>query len=284
MPWANTRYDIFRLNKTTNQYDSIGTTLTPIYTDEGLVNKTEYCYYVRAVGSYSINGIASPLINLSQRACGTPIDTVPPCPPKLVITNNCDSTGRTAETAIFNLLRWTNPKNNCKGSDDLAKYHVYYADTEGAPFSKIATITVINDTILSHQNVINHSVAGCYYVTALDSVGNESPRSNTFCVDNCPYYLLPNAFTPNGDGDNELFKPINLRFIAKVEFKVFNRWGQLVFETDNPLLNWDGKNTTGDALADGTYFYTCKVFEQRVSGATLSSKILNGYIEMIRGN
>ena len=284
VPWANTRYDIFRLNKTTNQYDSIGTTLTPIYTDEGLVNKTEYCYYVRAVGSYSINGIASPLINLSQRACGTPIDTVPPCPPKLVITNNCDSTGRTAETAIFNLLRWTNPKNNCKGSDDLAKYHVYYADTEGAPFSKIATITVINDTILSHQNVINHSVAGCYYVTALDSVGNESPRSNTFCVDNCPYYLLPNAFTPNGDGDNELFKPINLRFIAKVEFKVFNRWGQLVFETDNPLLNWDGKNTTGDALADGTYFYTCKVFEQRVSGATLSSKILNGYIEMIRGN
>jgi gliding motility-associated-like protein len=284
VPWTNSRYDIFRLNRTTNQYDSIGTTVTQTYTDEGLVNKTEYCYYVRAVGSYGIVGIASPLINLSQSICGTPIDTVPPCPPKLAVTNNCDSTGRTAETAIFNLLRWTNPTNNCKGSEDVAKYTVYYADTEGGQFQKIATISNINDTILSHQNVVNRSVAGCYYVTATDSLGNESPRSNVFCMDNCPYYLLPNAFTPNGDGDNEMFKPINLRFIAKVDFKVFNRWGQLVFETDNPLLNWDGKNTKGDVLADGTYFYTCKVFEQRVGGATVSPKILNGYIEMIRGN
>ncbi len=284
VPWTNSRYDIFRLNRTTNQYDSIGTTITQTYTDEGLVNKTEYCYYARAVGSYGIVGIASPLINLSQRICGTPIDTVPPCPPKLGVTNNCDSTGRTAETAIFNLLRWTNPKNNCKGSEDVAKYTVYYADTEGGQFQKIATINNIKDTILSHQNVVNHSVAGCYYVTATDSLGNESLRSNVFCMDNCPYYLLPNAFTPNGDGDNELFKPINLRFIAKVDFKVFNRWGQLVFETENPLLNWDGKNTKGDVLADGTYFYMCKVFEQRVGGATVSPKILNGYIEMIRGN
>lgn len=284
VPWANARYDIFRLNRTTNQYDSIGTTLTQTYTDEGLVNKTEYCYYARAVGSYGINGIASPLINLSQKICGTPIDTVPPCPPKLGITNNCDSTGRTAETAIFNLLRWTNPKYYCKGSDDLAKYNVYYADTEGGQFQKIATISNTADTILSHQNTTNRSVAGCYYVTALDSIGNESLRSNTICVDNCPYYLLPNAFTPNGDGDNEIFKPINLRFIAKVDFKVFNRWGQVVFETTDPLLNWDGKNLKGGVLAEGTYFYTCKVFEQRVGGATLSSKALNGYIELIRGN
>ena len=121
-------------------------------------------------------------------------------------------------------------------------------------------------------------------MTATDSIGNESPRSNVVCMDNCPFYLLPNAFTPNGDGDNEVFKPINLRFIAKVDFKVFNRWGQLVFQTEDPLLNWDGKNTKGDVLADGTYFYTCQVFEQRVSGETLSPKILNGYIEMIRGN
>ncbi len=284
VPWTNSKYDIFRLNKTTNQYDSIATTTAQTYTDEGLQNKVEYCYYIRAVGSYGIAGIASPLINLSQRICGTPIDTVPPCPPKLVITNNCDSTGRTAETAIFNLLRWTNPKNNCKGSEDLAKYTIYYANTEGGQFQKIGTITNIKDTTLSHQNVLTHSVAGCYYVTATDSIGNESPRSNVFCVDNCPFYLLPNAFTPNGDGDNEVFKPINLRFIAKVEFKVFNRWGQLVFETTDPLLNWNGKNAKGDALADGTYFYTCQVFEQRVAGAVLSGKPLNGYIELIRGN
>jgi gliding motility-associated-like protein len=282
VPWATSRYDIFRLNRSTNQWDSIGTTTTNTYEDDYLVNKVEYCYYARAIGSYGINSIASPLVNLSQRVCGTPIDTVPPCPPDLTATNNCDSTGRTPESAIFNLLRWTNPKFKCRKSDDAVKYTIYYTDTEGGQFQKIATISNLRDTTLSHQNPTTRSVAGCYYVTATDSAGNESPRSNVVCQDNCPFYLLPNAFTPNGDGDNELFKPINSRYIASVEFKAYNRWGQLVFETKDPQLNWNGKNARDEDLAEGTYFYVCKVFENRVAGAVLGSKILTGYIEMIK--
>ena len=127
-------------------------------------------------------------------------------------------------------------------------------------------------------------VSGCYTVTALDSIGNESVRSNRVCVDNCPIYVLPNAFTPNDDNQNDVFKPINLRYIDKVDFKVFNRWGQMVFETTNPLLDWNGKNSQGGDLAEGTYFFKCLVFEQRVAGVVLSPKVLSGYIELIRGN
>jgi gliding motility-associated-like protein len=282
VPWANFRYDIFRLNRTTGQFDSLARTTETTYTDRGLVNKTEYCYYIRANGSYGIDGVPSPLVNLSQRVCGTPIDTVPPCPPVLTVTNNCDSTGRTDVTALFNLLRWTNPKNNCIGSEDVVRYNLFYASTEGGNFQQIATVSRLNDTIFNHQNPQTRAVAGCYYVTAQDSIGNISRRSNTVCMDNCPVYFLPNAFTPNNDGDNDIFKPMNLRYIAKVEFKVFNRWGGLVFETDKPNLDWKGQNLKGEDLANGTYFYTCKVFEERVAGAVLSGKAFNGYIELIR--
>ena len=127
-------------------------------------------------------------------------------------------------------------------------------------------------------------MSGCYAVTALDSIGNESRRSNVICVDNCPIYILPNTFTPNDDKQNDLFKPINLRYIVKVNFKVFNRWGELVFQTENPLLEWNGQNLKGTDLAEGTYFYKCLVYEQRVAGIVLSHKVLSGYIELIRGN
>ncbi len=283
VPWGNSRYDIFRsITGINGQFDSIGTTTITTFRDSNVVNKKEYCYYVRAIGTYGINGVPSPLINLSQRACGTPIDTVPPCPPVLTVTNNCDSTGRAIESSIINFLKWTNPRNNCRGSEDVVKYNIYYADTEGGVFRKLTTINDIRDTTYLHKE--GNKVSGCYAVTALDSIGNESVRSNQICVDNCPIYVLPNTFTPNDDKQNDVFKPINMRYIDRVDFKVFNRWGQLVFETTNSLLEWNGKNLQGGDLAEGTYFFKCLVFEQRVAGVVLSPKVLSGYIELIRGN
>jgi len=68
-----------------------------------------------------------------------------------------------------------------------------------------------------------------------------------------------------------------------VDFQIFNRWGQLVFSTSDPALNWNGTNTSGDQLEDGVYYYVCRVFEQRVGGTTESKDLLKGYIELIRG-
>jgi gliding motility-associated-like protein len=207
---------------------------------------------------------------------------VPPCPPVLTVTNNCDSTGRTAESAIINALQWTNPRITCRGSEDAVKYNIYYADNDKGQFRRLTTINNINETNFLHKE--GKKVSGCYAVTALDSIGNESRRSNVVCLDNCPIYVLPNAFTPNGDGDNDKFIPRNTRYVSKVKFQVFNRWGQLVFEATDPQLNWTGTNQSGADLAEGTYFYKCSVFEDRVAGEVLSSKILSGYIELVRGN
>ncbi|MGA1048799.1 MAG: gliding motility-associated C-terminal domain-containing protein, partial [Minisyncoccia bacterium] len=96
------------------------------------------------------------------------------------------------------------------------------------------------------------NLAGCYAISAFDFNGNESLPSSKVCIDNCPNYQLPNTFTPNGDGQNDLFTPYPFCFIEEVNFTVYNRWGQMVFKTNDPQLNWDGKNMNGADLPDAT--------------------------------
>ena len=67
-----------------------------------------------------------------------------------------------------------------------------------------------------------------------------------------------------------------------MDFKVFNRWGELIFETEDPDLNWDGTNLRGADVSEGVYYYNCQVYEQRVNGITIRPEILKGYIEVIR--
>lgn len=52
--------------------------------------------------------------------------------------------------------------------------------------------------------------------------------------------LIPNAFSPNNDGHNDVFKIINFGPQTLLEFKVFNRWGTVLFKTTDPETGWDG--------------------------------------------
>jgi gliding motility-associated-like protein len=51
---------------------------------------------------------------------------------------------------------------------------------------------------------------------------------------------MPNAFTPNGDGKNDVFGLTNAKFQKLLRFEIYNRWGQQVFSTIDPLKGWDG--------------------------------------------
>lgn len=282
VPWNNFEYTIFRENDS-GSYDSLTTVTEPPYRDEGLINGTEYCYYVRSAGTYGIEGIPGPLLNNSQRNCSIPIDNIAPCPPTLEVTNGCDTqTDCSDEEALANTLDWVNPMDICEETDDVVGYRIYYAPFEGSDFEFIASIDDSRLTVYDHKPEIG--IAGCYAVTAVDTFANESEFSNIICVDNCPFYQLPNAFTPNGDGQNDIFRPYPYCFIDRVEFTVFNRWGQVVFTTNDPDLNWDGTNLQGQVLKDGTYFYNCRYFEQRVTGIQPGPEILKGYIELITNN
>lgn len=279
VPWVNMRYTVFRQNGAV--WDSIGITSDSFYVDRDLLNGREYCYYVRVEGSYGIATIPSPLINLSQEACATPIDNVAPCPPALVVSNLCNQQKPCQESEkLENELIWQNPMNLCVETDDVVSYRIYYKPFETGDLALIGEVSQSGDTTYFHQP--ERGLAGCYAVTALDTFLNESEFSNIICTDNCPNYLLPNAFTPNGDESNELFIPYPYCFIESVELSVFNRWGELVYKTEDPHINWDGNNLNGKPLPSGTYYYTCKVFEQRVSGTVPAQSILRGYIDLIR--
>jgi gliding motility-associated-like protein len=281
VPWSNYKYQIYRQDPGGGPFVQIGNSIARTYRDAGLQNGQTYCYKVESTGTYGVSGITDPLFNWSQEACGTPLDTMPPCAPVLTITNRC-TTGNeliTPDPPYENQVNWTN--SNCPNTDDIMRYLLWYAPQEGQQAGLLATLEGANNTSFLH--LLPDGLVGCYAVSAVDSTGNESPRSPVICTDNCPEYVLPNAFTPNGDTQNDVFEPYpGWRFVERVDFVVYNQWGNVVFRTTDPALRWDGTTTDGSALADGTYYYTCTVYEQRVSGVVPNATLLRGWIELLR--
>lgn len=74
-----------------------------------------------------------------------------------------------------------------------------------------------------------------------------------------PYvsYVLPNAFTPNSDGENETFRGLGfLELVTDFRMRIFARWGELIFETSDPDTGWDGTvMRNGEAAQAGVYLY-----------------------------
>ena len=81
-----------------------------------------------------------------------------------------------------------------------------------------------------------------YYVHAMNIWGCADTGQIIISVDDNVLTNVPNAFTPNGDGKNDVFKPANVKYYKLVDFSVFNRWGQLVYHNTTDInQGWDGK-------------------------------------------
>ncbi len=76
-------------------------------------------------------------------------------------------------------------------------------------------------------------------------------------IDPCTAVVeMPNVFTPNGDGQNDQFQPIVLEGITSLLLSIYNRWGQLVYESKGPRFAWDGRTGAGQVVSDGVYYWT----------------------------
>lgn len=268
---------------------------TDKYAADGVVNVTisagpSYCYKVETVGSYNNSKIRPAILrNFSQIICVSTTDTTKPCPPVLVIDqvdcNQIKPEEYCNQPTFTNHLSWTYPANVAGKPCDpnVTSYKIYYARYEGdspAFIKEIKTPPLPLATTFAHEGLT--SFAGCYYVTAVNRFGRESAPSNTVCKDNCPAYVLPNVFTPNGDNKNDIFQPFDCpAFVRSVQFKVFNRWGSKVFETKDVNINWNGKNNSGADLSAGQYYYEAVVYFESLSKNPKPTQI-KGWVQLIR--
>jgi len=266
VPWINTRYDFFRLNDITLKFDSVGTTNQLTFTDNGLVNGENYCYYVRSVGGYLADNMPKDLINFSQITCTTPVDNEPPCPPDINVSTQCDS--------LYNDVTWSVSNSDC--FEDIAGYKIYYKMTFD---ENLSLLTTINDkNIFSYRHRPGETISGCYAISAFDLQNNEGEKSEMVCVDSCNFYEIPNVFTPNGDDINDRLIAKTSGLVEKIDFKLFNRNGLMIFRTSEPRINWDG-TYKGRIVSPGVYFYQCDVFERRITG--LEQFHLSGFVHVI---
>jgi gliding motility-associated-like protein len=137
-----------------------------------------------------------------------------------------------------------------------------------------------NDGSLSNPN-INNPVATPPVPTTYTVYGYNSDG----CLDTASVHIdviyndsdfVPSGFTPNGDGQNDVFRIMHLKHDKLVEFNVYNRWGQLIFQTADLNKGWDGTfmNVPQDM---GVYNYM--ITTSNSSGA---NKTYKGTVTLIR--
>lgn len=113
------------------------------------------------------------------------------------------------------------------------------------------------------ETAIDDSV--CFKVRAVkDSTDLVESFSNVICLISDAQVHVPTAFSPNGDGHNDTFRPTAIMVFNKTgnpildyELEIYNRWGERVFETDDVNIGWDG-TFMGQECPQGTYVYRIK--------------------------
>lgn len=106
-----------------------------------------------------------------------------------------------------------------------------------------ATTSYITTDIFTNAYILTADNNGCQAADAI------SVKVLPACL-----IKVPNAFTPNNDGVNDKLYPLNADLTKEFSFKVYNRMGQLVFSTNNPMQGWDG-NFKGKRADAGTYVW-----------------------------
>ena len=131
-------------------------------------------------------------------------------------------------------------------------------------------------TTTNANTVYNNAGTYTVILTAMNGVCQDT-AVKYIKVDVVSSFTVPNVFTPNGDGKNDVFR-LNAVNMGEINMTIFDRWGLKMFEaTDNGKMEWDGKNKGGSTVTDGTYFYII-----RASGLDDSTYDLKGTVNVFQ--
>jgi len=220
---------------------SIGTSTTPDFTDTG---------YSDAYGCYKIS---------YTDACDNKSPaSIEACPLNLTASLQANN--------IIN-LSWNTYGGWKNGVDH---YIVEKFNDQGVLLQTFdtGTATVLTD---DEEDLVNQVYV--YRVTAFSvEAGLINSTSNTVTVIKEPNLFHPSSFTPNSDGLNDIFKVFG-QFTAEVEFKIFNRWGELLFITNDLDKGWDGTYKS-NLQPEGTYVFRATLIDQAGRTSDRSGTIL----------
>ena len=118
-----------------------------------------------------------------------------------------------------------------------------------------------------------------YFSLSIYDGCNQEIHDSVLVWNQCPIENI-NVFTPNNDGINDFFVPVNLDDYPNPSVLVYNRWGKLVYANENYQYDWDGTHfKSGNELNDGLYYYIVDPESNKYDYAT---NLINGYVHLIR--
>ena len=187
----------------------------------------------------------------------------------LISLNTCTVNLRLTRTNEINNLTWTSYTGYQSG---IKEYVVENLDENG---NVVLSKTALNPN--SHSEVADPSLAQLIYRIKVVPNGSENliSYSNTVRIDLTPQVFLPTIFTPNGDGENDILE-IKGKYFKSAKITILNKWGEVVFISDNASIGWDG-NYKGQPASVDSYGYHVVAFDN--SGKEIS---LKGVVSLVR--
>lgn len=141
------------------------------------------------------------------------------------------------------------------------------------------------DNTTSTEESPEHTFAvieGGYEVTlyAYNADGCMDSTKSMILFNESPVYYVPNAFTPDGNEMNQTFQPVFTAGFDPQRFhlEIYNRWGERIFESNDPKIGWDGTSWNGTMVPDGTYIWKIG-FNLKNSD---DKRIIKGHVVLVR--
>lgn len=232
---SNSELDTYKLLKSSSRTGSFDTLETFITTDTEITTSDTDSEPDTKISYYKL---------VSVNACGNETTSSD-------IINNIVL--EVEQEGFNNTLTWNSFKEG-----NLVDYDIYRIVSNSEPeLIGSRNFIFFDDNIESLQSYSQF----CYFVRGTEEGAFESDysQSNIVCVYLKPRVFIPEAFTPNDDGINDLFQPV-FTFIPKdYELRIYNRWGNVIFETGDYTKAWNGKEPNGNPAPAGAYIYYLRI-------------------------
>ncbi len=171
-------------------------------------------------------------------------------------SRNCSTQANFSLTYDYILTVDATPSTTINLGEEVALTATTNVDHSNS-YSWTPSILVGCSNCASTKAVPTHNTL--FTVNVVDANGCSATDTMSVTVNSITDIFIPNVFTPNNDGNNDIYQLYgDISAIEFLEFKIFNRWGEMVYSTNDHQFTWDGIYK-GQPVEPGAYIYTMKV-------------------------